>query len=59
MDVLDEDKSKDLEISEIMKKPEIFLNSQVSYNGQLYNNIDFQNKVFMQTRRNEHQFIHD
>ena len=53
MDILDEDKNKKLDISEIMKKPEIFLESQVSYNGQLYNDIDFQNKVFKQTWRDE------
>ena len=53
MDVLDEDKNKDLDFSEIMKKPKIFLESQVSYNGQLYNNLDFQNKVFMQTGRSK------
>ena len=53
MDVLDEDQNKYLEITEIMRKPEIFLESQVSYNGQLYSNIGFQNKVFVQPGRSE------
>ena len=53
MDNLDEDKSKDLTDLEIMKKPELFLQSQVSYNGQLYKDIEFRKKVFIQEKKND------
>ena len=54
MDHLDQNKSKDLDRQEIMKKPEIFLASQLSYNGQLYKDQEFRKEVFVFMRdRNE------
>ena len=47
MDHLDQNKSKDLDRQEIMKKPEIFLASQLSYNGQLYKDQEFRKEVFV------------
>ena len=47
MDNLDENKSKDLDRNEITKNPDIFLASQLSYNGQLYIDHEFRKKVFV------------
>ena len=51
MDKLDRDKSKDLTEKEIMEEPEIFLKSQVSYFGELYKDMQFRKKVFMQKEK--------
>ena len=47
MDHLDDNKSKDLDRKEILKSPDIFLASQLSYNGQLYIDHEFRKKVFV------------
>ena len=55
MDHLDQNKSKDLDRREIMKKPEIFLASQLSYNGQLYKDQEFRKEVFVFMRDRDEQ----
>ena len=55
MDHLDQNKSKDLDRQEIMKKPEIFLASQLSYNGQLYKDQEFRKEVFVFMRDRDEQ----
>ena len=47
MDHLDGNKSKDLDRKEILKNPDIFLASQLSYNGQLYRDHELRKKVFV------------
>ena len=47
MENLDQNKSKDLDKEEIMNKPEAFLASQLSYNGQLYKDSEFRKRVFV------------
>ena len=55
MDHLDQNKSKDLDRQEILKKPEIFLASQLSYNGQLYKDQEFRKEVFVFMRDRDEQ----
>ena len=47
MEQLDTDKSKDLSENEIMKEPELFLKSQVSFFGEMYKDADLRKKIFM------------
>jgi len=53
MDNLDIDESKDITNLEIMKNSELFLQSQVSYNGQLYKDKEFRKKVFIQNKKED------
>ena len=55
MDHLDQNKSKDLDRQEILKKPEIFLASQLSYNGHLYKDQEFRKEVFVFMRDRDEQ----
>ena len=53
MDNLDEDESKDLEAKEIMKDVDLFLQSQVSYNGRVFNDPMLRKKVFIQDKEED------
>ena len=53
MDNLDEDESKDLEAKEIMKDVDLFLQSQVSYNGRVFDDPMLRKKVFIQDKEED------